>query len=188
VRLCAARGRGVDPRTTRDRPADAPTEPEPRRRTKPIPGAKRSQSPAPNEPNPRRRANPGVRLRFTSVRLRAGQGRGCRTSDRLRSTCQRPPLIIAIPGPRVLPIRGGVRGRLVTLGGSGPWGRASNGPATIPEPGLPQSRAGGISVSVNDNSLRPLSASLRVPFPLRWSYRFLTPFLTLTRFLTPFLT
>ncbi len=52
--------------------------PIPRRRPKPIPGAERSQFPAPTEADSRRRANPGVRLRFAAVRLRAGRGRDAR--------------------------------------------------------------------------------------------------------------
>jgi hypothetical protein len=75
--------------------------------------ADRTQSPAPSEPERRRRANPSVRLWFTYVRLRAGRGRGCPTSNRLPSTFQRAPYIIVIPGHRVLRIRGRVRDRLL---------------------------------------------------------------------------
>ena len=55
------------PWTSEGRRADVPSEANFRRRTKPIPGAERSQFPAPSEAK--------IRLPFTSVRLRAARGR-----------------------------------------------------------------------------------------------------------------
>ncbi len=53
----------------------APSEANSSRRAKPIPHADRSQFLAPSGPEPRRRPNPGVRLWFAAMRLRAGRGR-----------------------------------------------------------------------------------------------------------------
>ena len=80
------------------------------RRAKPIPGAKRSQSPAPSEANPPRRgrgANPGVRLWYASVRPRAGRGRDARPrAARHRIVKEHPK-----SSPGALRIRGGMRNR-----------------------------------------------------------------------------
>jgi hypothetical protein len=105
----------------RANPPPAPTEPNLSRRPNPISRADRTQSP--------RRANPSVRLRFMTVRLCGDRGRGCPTSDRPRPDFQRAPYIIEIPGPPVLPIRGGARDRLTTpRGPSRGWARGAGRP------------------------------------------------------------
>ena len=80
-------------------PPGAPNEPNRPRRTNPSLPAERTRDPAPSEPD--------GRLRFASVRDRAGPdpGPGARLRIGRRADCQRPSLIIAIRGRRVLLIR-----------------------------------------------------------------------------------
>ncbi len=119
VRLRASRGRGIGPRTARDRPVAAPSGPEPRRRGNPRPVA----------PS-RTRASASGSPRCGFVRNRAGDARHRTARDRL---VKDHPLLSRI---QTRAFSGSSAGRETapTPGGSGPGGRASNRPTTIPEP------------------------------------------------------
>ena len=98
----------------------------------------RRADPAPRargrRPEPRRRANPSVQVSFATVRLCAALGRGCPDPNRPATGLTTSTLYYRESGPARSRVRRRGADSPPAPVGSGPGGRAWDGPTTIPEP------------------------------------------------------